>query len=94
MTTTHAHETLDSILECEIDPCATLLAWPAYPDGITSFSPMPYGERRWNGATWANIQVDRYNAELARIESRHHAHMDTQHLVNGLYNMARAFDYA
>lgn len=63
------------------------------PAGLTGFDRMPYGYRRWNGSVWADIQVDRYNQELARIESRHRAGMDTQHLVNGLYNLAHAFDY-
>lgn len=65
-----------------------------YPNGITSFQPMPYGYRRWNGAIWPNIQVDRYNRELARIESRHKAGLTTDHLVNGLYNLANMFDYS
>lgn len=64
------------------------------PNGITSFDPMPYGYRRWNGTVWADSQVDQYNRELARIQSRHNAEMQTEALVNGLYNLARGFDYA
>lgn len=64
------------------------------PNGLTGFDPMPYGYRRWNGSVWADIQVDTYNSALARIESRHSAGMDTQHLVNGLYNLAYGFDRA
>ena len=63
-----------------------------YPNGITSFQPMPYGYRRWSGAIWPDIQVDRYNQELRRIESRHKAGLDVDHLVNGLYNLANMFD--
>lgn len=64
------------------------------PAGITGFDPMPYGYRRWNGAVWADSQVDQYNRELARIQSRHEAGMPTDTLVNGLYNLANGFDYA
>lgn len=64
------------------------------PVGLTGLDPMPYGETRWNGSVWPDIQVDRYNAELSRIASRHRAGMDTQHLIDGLYNMAHGFDYA
>ena len=67
---------------------------PALPDGLTGFEPMPYGYRRWNGSVWPNVQVDRYNSELARIKARHEAGMDTQHLINGLYNLASGFDEA
>ena len=63
-----------------------------FPPGITSFDPMPMGYRRWNGAVWADCQVAAYNAELARIESRHRAGMNVRHLVNGLYNLAQGFD--
>ncbi len=62
------------------------------PNGLTGFDPMPYGYRRWNGSVWPNAHVDAYNRELARIESRHTAGMDTQHLINGLYNLAGGFD--
>ena len=62
------------------------------PAGITSLNPIPYGERRWNGAIWAPSQVDQYNAELERIATRHTAGHDVQHLVNGLYNLAHGFD--
>lgn len=65
-----------------------------YPNGITSFDPMPYGYRRWSGVIWPDIQVDRYNYELARIETRHKAGLNVDHLVNGLYNLATMFDYA
>lgn len=54
---------------------------------------MPYDYERWNGTVWADIQVDAYNAELSRVESRHNAGMDVEHLVNGLYNLAHQFDY-
>ena len=64
------------------------------PAGITGFTPMPYGCRRWNGAVWPDIQVDAYNASLARIESRHAAGFDVEALVNGLYNLAHGFDHA
>jgi hypothetical protein len=64
------------------------------PAGITSFEPIPYGERRWNGAIWPAIQVDRYNAELERIASRHNAGYNVQHLIDGLYNLAAGFDRA
>lgn len=64
------------------------------PDGITGFDPMPYGYRRWNGATWSNIQVDAYNRHLAEIETMHRAGYNVDALVNGLYNLARWFDYA
>lgn len=65
-----------------------------YPAGLTGFDRMPYGYRRWNGAVWAEIQVDAYNAELVRIEARHNAGMPTGALVNGLYNLAAGFDAA
>lgn len=64
------------------------------PPGLTSTGLIPYGERRWNGAVWARIQVDTYNAELARIASRHAAGMPVESLVNGLYNLAHGFDVA
>lgn len=64
------------------------------PAGLTGLTPMPYGYRRWNGAIWPDIQVDRYNAELERIAVRHRAGYDTTALVNGLYNLASQFDYA
>jgi len=64
------------------------------PAGITSFEPLHYGERRWNGAIWPSAHVDRYNVELSRIASRHRAGMDVQHLINGLYNLAAGFDQA
>lgn len=64
------------------------------PAGLTSLAPVPYGETRWNGTVWPVIQVDRYNAELSRIAARHTAGMNTQHLIDGLYNMAHGFDYA
>ena len=64
------------------------------PTGLTSTDPMPYGYRRWNGTIWPDVQVDRYNAELARIQARHEAGMPTEALVNGLYNLADAFDRA
>ncbi|MGP4994574.1 hypothetical protein [Glutamicibacter ardleyensis] len=66
----------------------------ALPAGITGFEPMPYGYKRWNGAVWCDEHVDSYNRELARIESRHRAGMDVQHLINGLYNLAYGFDRA
>lgn len=62
--------------------------------GLTSTDPMPYGYRRWNGAVWADIQVDSYNRELARIAQRHADGYDVTALVNGLYNLANGFDYA
>lgn len=62
------------------------------PDGITSFDPVPYGEVRWNGSVWASGHVDAYNAELRRIEARHRAGMNVDHLVNGLYGLAHGFD--
>ena len=55
---------------------------------------MPYGYRRWNGAVWADIQVDAYNSELSRILSRHDAGGTPTALVDGLYNLAHSFDYA
>lgn len=64
------------------------------PIGLTSTDPIPYGERRWNGAVWPQSQVDTYNAELSRIASRHAAGMPITALVNGLYNLANGFDYA
>jgi hypothetical protein len=64
------------------------------PVGLTGLDPMPYGYRRWNGSVWPGSQVDAYNRELARIAARHNAGMDTQHLINGLYNLAHQFDYA
>jgi hypothetical protein len=64
------------------------------PIGLTGLDPMPYGYKRWNGSVWPNIQVDRYNAELARIASRHNAGYDVQNLIDGLYNLAHGFDYA
>lgn len=66
----------------------------ALPIGLTGLEPMPYGETRWNGAVWPDIQVDRYNAELSRIASRHRAGMGTQNLIDGLYNLAHGFDSA
>lgn len=66
----------------------------AIPAGITSFEPVAVGERRWNGAVWADSHVERYNAELGRIERRHLDGMDVQHLVDGLYNLASGFDRA
>ena len=67
---------------------------PALPIGLTGSDPMPYGYRRWNGAVWPDIQVDAYNSALSRIMARHAAGMPTETLVNGLYNLARGFDYA
>ena len=64
------------------------------PAGVTSFDPMPYDYRRWNGSVWPNIQVDAYNRELERIHSRHEAGMKVDALVNGLYNLAHGFDDA
>lgn len=64
------------------------------PAGLTSLEPIPRGIRRWNGSAWPDIQVDRYNRELDRIASRHQAGMDTQHLIDGLYNLANGFDDA
>lgn len=64
------------------------------PEGITGFTPMPYGYKRWNGSVWVNAHVEAYNAELSRIESRHNAGMSVEHLVNGLYNLAHGFDAA
>lgn len=55
---------------------------------------MPYKYRRWNGAVWPDAWVDLYNAELARIESRHRAGYDTEALVNGIYHLAQQFDHA
>lgn len=62
--------------------------------GITDFVPMEYSYRRWNGTVWADSQVDAYNRELARIESRYKAGMPVTALVDGLYNLADGFDYA
>ena len=64
------------------------------PVGLTGLDPIPYGERRWNGAVWPDIQVDAYNRELARITSHHAAGYDVQHLIDGLYNLAHQFDEA
>jgi hypothetical protein len=64
------------------------------PVGLTGTSAIPYGERRWNGVVWPAMQVDRYNADLSRIASRHAAGMPTVALVDGLYNLAHSFDYA
>jgi len=64
------------------------------PAGLTGFDPMPYGYRRWNGTIWPDIQVDAYNAELTRIESRFKAGYNVEALVNGLYNLAHQFDQA
>lgn len=64
------------------------------PAGITGFQPVPYGYRRWNGSVWPDTQVDAYNRQLARIQSRHMAGYDTEALVNGLYNLANGFDRA
>ncbi|MGP9651760.1 hypothetical protein ACT3UA_11415 [Glutamicibacter sp. 363] len=63
------------------------------PAGITGFEPVPFGERRWNGAIWADEQVDTYNRELKRIQQRHEAGLGVQNLVNGLYNLAYGFDH-
>lgn len=64
------------------------------PIGLTGLDPMPYGETRWNGSVWPNIQVDAYNRLLADIASKHRAGMDTQNLIDGLYNLAHGFDAA
>ena len=64
------------------------------PVGLTGLEPIPYGETRWNGAVWPNIQVDSYNRLLADIASKHRAGMDTQNLIDGLYNLAYGFDSA
>jgi len=64
------------------------------PTGLTGLDPIPYGERRWNGVVWPAVQVDAYNRELARIADRHRAGYDTQHLIDGLYNLAAGFDEA
>ena len=64
------------------------------PIGITSLEPARFGERRWNGSVWASQWTERYNQELERIAIRHQAGMGTQHLVDGLYNLANGFDYA
>lgn len=63
------------------------------PAGLTGLDPIPHGEKRWNGSVWPPAHVEAYNRELARIERRHRAGMDTQHLINGLYNLAHSFDY-
>ena len=62
------------------------------PPGLTHTRFMPYGYRRWNGAVWADEQVDAYNRELSNIVTKHRAGYDTEHLVNGLYNLAASFD--
>jgi hypothetical protein len=64
------------------------------PIGLTGLDPMPYGETRWNGAVWPDIQVDSYNRLLGNIAGRHKAGMDCQNLIDGLYNLAHGFDYA
>lgn len=64
------------------------------PVGLTGLDPMPYGETRWNGSVWPDIQVDAYNRLLADIAGKHRAGMDTQNLIDGLYNMAHGFDTA
>ena len=64
------------------------------PNGITGREPMPYGYRRWNGAVWADIQVDAYNTRLTHLLSMHDAGYSAESLVNGLYNLAHGFDHA
>jgi hypothetical protein len=64
------------------------------PAGLTGLEPIPYGETRWNGMVWPNIQVDSYNRLLADIATKHRAGMNTQNLIDGLYNLAHGFDYA
>ena len=65
----------------------------AQPSGLTGTDLMPYDYRRWNGTVWPDALVDQYNAELRRIKARHEAGMNTDHLVNGLYNLAHIFDH-
>ena len=65
-----------------------------YPTGLRSFEPRKIGEKRWNGTVWAPAWVERYNAELKRIEARFKCGYNVDHLVNGLYSMAIGFDYA
>lgn len=64
------------------------------PAGITSFTPMVVGYRRWNGAVWAPEQVEAYNRELERIQHWHSVGLNVQALVNGLYKLAMEFDYS
>mgnify|MGYP003587272653 CR=1 FL=1 len=71
-----------------------MTATATIPAGLTSLDPIPHGETRWNGSVWATAHVDAYNRELARIKSRHEAGLDTQALIDGLYNLAYGFDHA
>ena len=73
---------------------ARLQSLQSLPEGLTALDPIPYGETRWNGSVWPDIQVDAYNRELARIAIRHSAGYDVQNLIDGLYNLAHGFDYA
>jgi len=67
---------------------------PAPVIGLTSTTPIPYGERRWNGACWLDIGVDTYNAHLTKIQGRADAGMPYTSLVDGLYNLANGWDIA
>lgn len=93
MTPAEALAAFDDIAPGEAFEVVTVTERPM-PEGITGFTHVEVGERRWNGAVWADAQVERYNAELARIEQRHNAGLDVQALVNGLYNLAHGFDLA
>lgn len=62
------------------------------PPGLRDVPDMPYGYRRWNGAVWADIQVDVYNNAVKRAVDRHRAGYDATALVNGVYNLAKGFD--
>jgi hypothetical protein len=66
------------------------------PNGLTSFEPMPYGYRRWNGTIWADSQIDAYNRQVDNIKRYHLAgyNVACQIEVDGLYNLAASFDAA
>lgn len=66
----------------------------ALPSGVTSFDPMPYGYRRWNGSVWCDAWVDLYNRDLRRIQAHHGAGYDVRAMVDGLYSMAHSFDHS
>ena len=67
------------------------------PDGITSFHPIAYGVRRWNGVVWQRYMVEEYNKRLSIIERLHRADKDQRHVqaeIDALYQLANRYDLA
>lgn len=62
------------------------------PDGITSFHPIAYGVRRWNGVVWQRYMVEEYNRRLSIIERLHRAGHYSQHEIEALYQLSTKWD--